>query len=161
MVYSADRTSLQANWDGFNDAESGIDHYNVSVYLSKSVVPIPQATLYSTSTVHGSNNSIDYNNFHWTDGDHVRVQVQGVNGAQQSAQAASGVSVNFLESLTDEFDLWERIMTKCALTSTVGLPAVVVLCQVYGSLSWKVFLWLSGCDLTYMLVMCACPGSTV
>ncbi|XP_070573951.1 uncharacterized protein [Ptychodera flava] len=94
--FTASTNQLSANWR-FQDAESGIDHYKLSVYETfggtrKQIFPFsePYETLHKTSTIWTSTEELSLKT-----GGHYEVRVSAVNGAGlTNVQDTNGVIVD-------------------------------------------------------------------
>ena len=83
---------LSAFWSGFNDSDSTIRQYYVSLLRSSASMTLSQADVVSMLTLPASQSSYDCYNHQWQDGDRVQVQVAASNGAQQNTTVSSQVS---------------------------------------------------------------------
>ena len=87
VAFSNSITTFQANWNGFQDYESGIAQYNIEVRRQATRSPL-QVTVHSES-VSGTEREFSHNQFQFEDGDNVSVRVEAVNGAGATAMVVS------------------------------------------------------------------------
>lgn len=82
---------LSAFWSGFNDSESGIHHYHVSLFRAAASMAQSQAAMVSMTTLPATLSSYNCYDHQWQDGDQVQVQVAASNGALLNTSASSQV----------------------------------------------------------------------
>ena len=96
--YSSCFSCVWANWNGFADNESGIDHYQITVN-HKSFDSAVFTTLYE-SDLPSSASSLSLSRFNFLTGDSVKVQVRAWNGAGLSTVVeSSGVVIDLTPPL--------------------------------------------------------------
>lgn len=86
-AFSSSLTTVEANWNGFYDYESSIAQYTVTVSRRPDGAAIAEA-VYSI-VVDGNVNRISLNQFSFSNGDQISVEVEATNGAGMTAAASS------------------------------------------------------------------------
>ncbi|XP_077996024.1 uncharacterized protein LOC144449371 [Glandiceps talaboti] len=101
MVYSSERATVSANWDGFYDPESSMKEYTVTVWRKHADTgnyTYPTRVIHNPQTVTPYSNSIDWHHFHLHHGDFVYVEVEGINNALSGTDISSdGYTVDLTE----------------------------------------------------------------
>ena len=93
LAFSSCFSCATANWNGFQDTESGIDHYHVSIQLQPSGMPV-YAEVFSVD-IDSSHRTLSLSQFSFSTGDQVRVVVDAFNGAGTSTSVeSSGVTID-------------------------------------------------------------------
>ena len=93
FAFSSCFSCATANWNGFQDTESGIDHYHVSVQLQRGGLLV-YSEVFSVD-VDSSQTALSLSQFSFTTGDQVRVVVDAFNGAGVSTSVeSSGVTID-------------------------------------------------------------------
>lgn len=87
ILFSNSFTTVLANWNGFRDYESGIDHFTLHIFQQ-------DREIYS-ETIDGMEYSLEINRFQFEDGDEIVVGVVAFNGAGDSVGVNStGVTID-------------------------------------------------------------------
>uniref|UniRef100_A0ABM0M0H6 Uncharacterized protein LOC100366953 n=1 Tax=Saccoglossus kowalevskii TaxID=10224 RepID=A0ABM0M0H6_SACKO len=94
MMYSSESSSVSANWDGYDDPESGIGKYDVSVYRRHADIDSTNATstielIHGVTSLTPDTNYINWHHFHLHHGDFVYVQLDAVNKADNPTTTQS------------------------------------------------------------------------
>ena len=91
--FSSSQTTLSATWAGVQDYESGIETYRVTIYRRPSG-SLDESPVYQES-ISGNINTISWSYFSFSNGDFIRVEVEGFNGAGlSSVQTSDGVIID-------------------------------------------------------------------
>lgn len=92
-AFSSSFSTLQASWTGFQDYESGLAEYDITVW--RQAVGEASPTAVYQESLDGMEEGVTINQLHLENGDFVQVEVTGVNGAGGGTSAtSSGVTID-------------------------------------------------------------------
>ncbi|XP_070562332.1 uncharacterized protein [Ptychodera flava] len=84
VEFSSEASSVSANWHGFEDPESDIEEYAVTIWRKRDENSTSWEVLQDTVTLPGDSSSFNWHHFHHKQGDMVYTHIEAMNRARSS-----------------------------------------------------------------------------